>query len=77
MVTDPKGLHLYVGLGFNPSTGVDDGGTIVLRDRSCERHPGGQRLQRAIALSRDEAWPSDPRGRFFFEWMGHKAWNDR
>jgi hypothetical protein len=29
MVTDPKGLHLYVGLGFNPSTGVQDAGTNV------------------------------------------------
>ena len=29
MVTDPKGLHLYVGMGVNRSTGVQDGGTNV------------------------------------------------
>ena len=29
MIADPKGLHLYVGLGLNPSTGVEDAGTSV------------------------------------------------
>ncbi len=29
MVSDPKGVHLYVGLGLNLSTGVQDAGTNV------------------------------------------------
>jgi 6-phosphogluconolactonase (cycloisomerase 2 family) len=29
MVTDPRGVHLYVGLGLNPSTGMQDAGTNV------------------------------------------------
>jgi len=71
LVTDAKGLYLYVGLGFNPSTGVDDGGTIVY---SIDPVTGmlavsglagnGIIAGRSIAI--------DPRGRFFFDGWGTK-----
>jgi 6-phosphogluconolactonase (cycloisomerase 2 family) len=71
LLTDAKGLHLYVGLGFNPSTGVDDGGTIVY---SIDPVTGilvfngsagnSSSAGRSIAI--------DPRGRFFFDGWGTK-----
>jgi 6-phosphogluconolactonase (cycloisomerase 2 family) len=71
LVSDPKGLHLYAGLGFNPSTGVDDGGRVVY---SIDPVTGmlavsgsagnGIIAGRSIAI--------DPRGRFFFDGWGTK-----
>src|SRR6267378_2611457 len=71
LVSDLKGLHLYVGLGPNPSTGVDDGGTVVY---SIDPVTGmlavsgsagnGIIAGRSIAI--------DPRGRFFFDGWGTK-----
>src|SRR5712671_2842983 len=71
LVTDAKGLHLYVGLGLNPATGVDDGGTMVY---SIDPVTGilvfsgsagnSSSAGRSIAI--------DPRGRFFFDGWGTK-----
>jgi len=71
LVSDLRGLHLYVGLGPNPSTGVDDGGTVVY---SIDPVTGmlavsgsagnGFIAGRSIAI--------DPRGRFFFDGWGTK-----
>ena len=69
LVTDLSGLHLYVGLGFNPSTGVDDGGTIVY---SIDPVTGILAVSgsagNGIASGRSIA--IDPRGRFFFDGWG-------
>ncbi|MCU1243453.1 MAG: hypothetical protein JWO71_4179 [Candidatus Acidoferrum typicum] len=69
MVTDSKGLHLYVGLGLNRATLVQDGGTSVysidpvtgtlgLTGTAGSGVPAG----RSIAI--------DPQGRFFFDGSG-------
>jgi len=71
MVTDPKGLHLYVGLGFNPSTGVDDGGTIVYAiDPVTGILVVSGSAGNGIIAGRSMA--IDPRGRFFFDGWGTK-----
>jgi 6-phosphogluconolactonase (cycloisomerase 2 family) len=69
MVTDPKGLHLYVGLGLNRSTGVQDGGTNVYSIDPVTGTLGltgtagsGASAGRSIAI--------DPQGRFFFDGSG-------
>ncbi len=71
LVTDLKGLHLYAGMGFNPSTGVDDGGTIVYAIDPVTgvlvvsgSAGNGIIAGRSIAI--------DPRGRFFFDGWGTK-----
>jgi 6-phosphogluconolactonase (cycloisomerase 2 family) len=66
MLSDAKGLHLYVGLGLNAGTGTQDGGTnvysidpitgiLVLTGAAGNAQPGGK----SIAI--------DPLGRFFFD----------
>jgi 6-phosphogluconolactonase (cycloisomerase 2 family) len=69
MLSDPKGLHLYVGLGLNASTGAQDGGTNVysidpltgllgFEGSAGNTEVGGK----SIAI--------DPPGRFFFDSWG-------
>ena len=71
LVTDLKGLHLYVGLGFNPSTGVDDGGTIVYSiDPVTGMLAVSGSAGNGIIAGRSMA--IDPRGRFFFDGWGTK-----
>ena len=69
MISDPNGLHLYVGLGVNAATGVQDGGTNVY---SIDPVTGvlqlmgtagnAQRGGKSIAI--------DPLGHFFFDSWG-------
>lgn len=69
MLTDSKGLHLYVGLGVNPWTGMQDAGTNVY---SIDPVTGALGLQgtagNAIVDGRSIA--IDPQGRFFFDGWG-------
>ncbi len=69
MVTDPKGLHLYVGLGLNRSTGVQDGGTNVY---SIDLVTGTLGLTGAAGnvLPAGRSIAIDPQGRFFFDGSG-------
>ncbi len=69
MVTDPKGLHLYVGLGLNPSTGVQDAGTNVY---SIDPVTGVLGLvgNAGNAISAGRSIAIDPQGRFFFDGWG-------
>jgi 6-phosphogluconolactonase (cycloisomerase 2 family) len=67
--TDPKSLRLYVGLGPNPTTGIQDAGTQVYSIDSSSGNlaflgsaGGGNETGRAIAL--------DSQGRFFFDGWG-------
>jgi 6-phosphogluconolactonase (cycloisomerase 2 family) len=67
--TDPKSLHLYVGLGPNPSTGMQNAGTQVYSIDSLTGDlallgsaGGGNETGRAIAV--------DAQGRFFFDGWG-------
>jgi 6-phosphogluconolactonase (cycloisomerase 2 family) len=69
MVIDPKGLHLYVGMGVNRSTGVQAGGTNVYSIEPVSGTLGltgtagsGMSAGRSIAI--------DPQGRFFFDGSG-------
>jgi 6-phosphogluconolactonase (cycloisomerase 2 family) len=69
LLTDPRGLHLYTGLGPNPSTGVDDGGTNVYAIDPIT----GVLTPTGIAGNSTSAGRSiamDPRGRFFFDGWG-------
>jgi 6-phosphogluconolactonase (cycloisomerase 2 family) len=76
MFVDPKGLHLYVGLGLNVSTGVQDAGTNVYAIDSTTGQltftgSAGNALDtgRGIAL--------DAQGRFFFDaWGGAHTFLD-
>jgi hypothetical protein len=69
MVTDPRGLHLYVGLGLNPSTGVLDAGTNVY---SIDPVTGslGFTGTAGNALTAGRSIAIDPQGRFFFDGWG-------
>ena len=69
MVTDPKGLHLYVGLGLNPSTGMEDAGTNVY---SVDPVTGVLGLVGTAgnAISAGRSIAIDPQGRFFFDGWG-------
>ena len=69
MLTDPKGLHLYVGLGLNPSTGVEDAGTNVY---SIDPVTGilGLTGTAGNAISAGRSIAIDPQGRFFFDGWG-------
>src|SRR5712664_3904447 len=69
IVADPKGLHLYVGLGQNPSTGVQDAGTNVY---SIDPVMGKLGLigTAGNALSAGRSIAIDPQGRFFFDGWG-------
>jgi 6-phosphogluconolactonase (cycloisomerase 2 family) len=67
--TDPKGLRLYVGLGPNPTTGIQDAGTRVYSIDSLTGDlaflgsaGGGNETGRSIAV--------DSQGRFFFDGWG-------
>jgi 6-phosphogluconolactonase (cycloisomerase 2 family) len=67
--TDPKSLRLYVGLGPNPTTGIQDAGTRVFSIDSLTGNlafvgsaGGGNETGRSIAV--------DPQGRFFFDGWG-------
>jgi 6-phosphogluconolactonase (cycloisomerase 2 family) len=69
IVTDPKGLHLYVGLGQNPSTGLQDAGTNVY---SIDPMTGklGFVGTAGNAISGGRSIAIDPQGRFFFDGWG-------
>jgi 6-phosphogluconolactonase (cycloisomerase 2 family) len=69
MLADPKGLHLYVGLGLNPSTGVEDAGTNVY---SIDPVTGvlGLTGTAGNAISAGRSIAIDPQGRFFFDGWG-------
>src|SRR6202158_2068906 len=69
MVTNPKGLHLYVGLGLNPSTGVQYAGTNVY---SIDPVTGvlGLTGTAGNAISAGRSIAVDPQGRFFFDGWG-------
>src|SRR5690349_4497654 len=69
MVTDSKGLHLYVGLGLNRSTGVQDGGTNVY---SIDPVTGTLGLTGAAGtvLFAGRSIAIDPKGRYFFDGSG-------
>jgi len=69
IVTDPKGLHLYVGLGLNPSTGVQDAGTNVY---SIDPVTGALAYigTAGNAISAGQSIAIDPQGRFFFDGWG-------
>ena len=69
MFTDPKGLHLYVGLGLNPSTGVQYAGTNVY---SIDPLTGvlGLAGTAGNAISGGRSLAIDPQGRFFFDGWG-------
>jgi 6-phosphogluconolactonase (cycloisomerase 2 family) len=69
LLTDPKGLWLYVGLGPNPTTGIHDSGTLVFSinplsgNLTFNGSAGGQgETGRCIGM--------DPQGRFFFDGRG-------
>lgn len=69
LLTDPKGLHLYVGLGPNATTGISDSGTLVYSidpvsgNLTPNGSAGGQsETGRCIGM--------DPQGRFFFDGRG-------
>jgi hypothetical protein len=66
MATDAKGLHLYVGLGANAGTGIQDAGTQVYSIDSLT----GQLSPVGSAGSAGGSGTSialDPKGRFFFD----------
>jgi len=69
MVTDPRGAFLYVGLGLNPSTGMQDAGTNVY---SIDPLTGLLLLQGTAgnAISAGRSIAIDPQGRFFFDGWG-------
>jgi len=69
IVADPKGLHLYVGLGQNPSTGVQNAGTNVY---SIDPVTGKLGLVGTAgnASSAGRSIAIDPQGRFFFDGWG-------
>ena len=69
ILTDPKGLHLYVGLGRNPSTGIEDAGTNVY---SIDPVTGTLAFTGTAgnALSAGRSIAIDPQGRFFFDGWG-------
>src|SRR5260370_1249504 len=69
IVPDPKGLPLYVGLGQNPSTGVQDAGTNVY---SIDPVTGALAYigTAGNAMSAGRTIAIDPQGRFFFDGWG-------
>ena len=69
MATDPKGLHLYVGLGQNASTGVQDAGTQVY---SIDSVAGKLSLAGSAgnAQTNGKTMALDPKNRFFFDGWG-------
>src|ERR1700731_3746922 len=69
MVTDPRGLHLYVGLGKNPSTLVQDAGTNVY---TIDPVTGSLAFTGTAgnAISAGKSIAIDPQGRFFFDGWG-------
>jgi 6-phosphogluconolactonase (cycloisomerase 2 family) len=72
LLTDARGIHLYAGLGPNPSTGVDDGGTNVyaIDPVTGVLTPTGTA---GNAISSGRSIALDPRGRFFFDGWGTKV----
>jgi 6-phosphogluconolactonase (cycloisomerase 2 family) len=75
IISDPKGLHLYVGLGLNPSTGLQDAGTNVY---SINPVTGvlGLTGTAGSAISAGRSIAIDPQGRFFFDGWGTTPGND-
>lgn len=69
MVSDPKGLHLYVGLGLNPSTGMQDAGTTVYNIDPVSGALGVSGMA-GNAISAGRSMAIDPQGRFFFDGWG-------
>jgi hypothetical protein len=72
MITDAMGLHLYVGLGLNPSTGVQYAGTNVY---SIDPLTGvlGLTGTAGNAISGGRSIAIDPQGRFF-SMAGAQLW---
>jgi 6-phosphogluconolactonase (cycloisomerase 2 family) len=66
MLSDAKGLHLYVGLGLNAGTGMQDGGTNVY---SIDPVKGALLLMGAAGNTQlgGKSIALDPLGRFFFD----------
>ena len=69
MATDPKGLHLYVGLGKNASTGIQDAGTQVY---SIDSVTGQLSLAGSAgnAQANGTSIALDAKDRFFFDGWG-------
>jgi hypothetical protein len=69
IVTDPRGAHLHVGLGLNPSTGMQDAGTDVY---SIDPVSGVLSFtgNAGNAISAGHSIAIDPRGRFFSDAWG-------
>ena len=69
MVSDPRGVHLYVGLGLNPSTGMQAAGTNVY---SINPITGvlGFTGSAGNAISAGRSIAIDPQARFFFDGWG-------
>jgi Lactonase, 7-bladed beta-propeller len=69
IATDAKGLHLYVGLGENASTGMQDAGTQVYSIDSVtgELSPVGSA---GNALTNGKSMALDRKNRFFFDGWG-------
>ena len=76
MFVDPKGLHLYVGLGLNLFTGVQDAGTNVYAiDPTTGQLTFSGSAGNATDTGRGLAL--DPQGRFFFDaWGGTRTFLD-
>jgi 6-phosphogluconolactonase (cycloisomerase 2 family) len=72
LLSDPKGLHLYVGLGLNFGTGVQDAGTIVysINPVSGILSPAGLA---GNAITAGQSIAIDPLGHFFFDSWGFGA----
>jgi 6-phosphogluconolactonase len=69
LVSDPKGVYLYAGLGPNPSTGLNYAGTNVysIDPVTGILLPTGTA---GNAISAGQSIAIDPRGRFFFDGWG-------
>jgi len=70
LVADPKGLHLYVGLGLNPSTGVQDAGTNVYPIDPVTGVLGAPTGSAGNAQVGGRSIAIDPLGHFFFDSWG-------
>lgn len=69
LIADPKGAHLYVGLGANETTGIQDAETQVY---SIDSATGQLSLVGSAGNARTNgtAIAIDPQGRFFFDGWG-------
>jgi 6-phosphogluconolactonase (cycloisomerase 2 family) len=69
ILADPKGVHLYVGLGVNPTTGAQSAGTNVY---SIDPITGALAFTGTAggAITAGRSIAIDPQGRFFFDGWG-------